>query len=84
MPETSVSTLVLELFLKYEFWRDHHHMISPDYFEKESRKIYDTIVLSHQRYEHDLNLQELEALVISHNPMRRESFYPRCYPANER
>jgi len=44
-------------------------MISPDYFEKESRKIYDTIVLSHQRYEHDLNLQELEALVISHNPM---------------
>lgn len=69
MSETSVSTLVLELFLKYEFWRDHHHMISPDYFEKESRKIYDTISLSHQRYEHDLNLQEIEALVISNNPM---------------
>ena len=67
--ETSVSTLVLELFLRYDFWKDHHHMISPEYFEKESRKIFDTITNSHQKYGHDLNKQEIEALILANNPL---------------
>ena len=67
--ETSVSTLVLELFLRYDFWKDHHHMISPEYFEKESRKIFDTITNSHQKYGHDLNIQEIEALILANNPL---------------
>ena len=37
-PEDSVANMLLELFFNYKFWRDHNHMISEDYFEKESKK----------------------------------------------
>lgn len=64
-----IPALVLELFLKYNFWRDNNHMISKDYFENESRKIYETITNSHEKYGHDLTIAEVEALILSNNPL---------------
>jgi replicative DNA helicase len=63
------TNLLLELFLKYDFWRDHNHMISKDYFEMESRKIYETICFAHEKFEHDLTIPEVEALILSNNPL---------------
>ena len=50
--DVPTSNLLLELFLDYDFWKDHNHMISKDYFENESRKIYDTICLAHEKLAH--------------------------------
>jgi len=46
-PEDSVANMLLELFFNFKFWQDHNHMISEDYFEKESKKIFDVVNMSH-------------------------------------
>ena len=68
-PEDSVANMLLELFLNHNFWRDHNHMISKDYFEKESKKIFDVVNNSHSKYERDLTVAEVEALIFAENPM---------------
>jgi hypothetical protein len=68
-PEDSVANMLLELFLNHNFWRDHNHMISKDYFEKESKKIFDVVNNSHSKYERDLSVAEVEALIFAENPM---------------
>ena len=50
MSEDNVSNILLGLFLNYEFWKDHHYMVSENYFEKESKKIFQTISMSHEKY----------------------------------
>ena len=67
--DVPTSNLLLELFLDYDFWKDHNHMISKDYFENESRKIYDTICLAHEKFAHDLTVAEVEALLLANNPL---------------
>jgi len=68
-PEDSVANMLLELFFNFKFWQDHHHMISEDYFEKESKKIFDVVNISHTKYERDLTVSEVEALIFAENPM---------------
>ena len=68
-PEDSVANMLLELFFNFKFWQDHNHMISEDYFEKESKKIFDVVNMSHTKYERDLTVAEVEALIFAENPM---------------
>ena len=69
MSEGNVSNILLGLFLNYEFWKDHHYMVSENYFEKESKKIFQTISMSHEKYERDLDREEVEALLFANNPL---------------
>ena len=69
MSEGNVSHILLGLFLNYEFWKDHHYMVSENYFEKESKKIFQTISMSHEKYERDLDREEVEALLFANNPL---------------
>ena len=69
MSEDNVSNILLGLFLNYEFWKDHHYMVSDNYFEKESKKIFQVINMSHEKYERDLDRQEVEALLFANNPL---------------
>jgi hypothetical protein len=66
-PEGSVTNMLLELFLNHKFWVDHNHMVNQKYFEKESKKIYDVLTDAHEKYEGDLSVTELEALLWSKN-----------------
>jgi hypothetical protein len=68
-PEGSVTNMLLELFLNHKFWVDHNHMVNQKYFEKESKKIYDVLTEAHEKYEGDLSVTELEALLWAKNPM---------------
>jgi hypothetical protein len=68
-PEGSVTNMLLELFLNHKFWVDHNHMVNQKYFEKESKKIYDVLTDAHEKYEGDLSVTELEALLWAKNPM---------------
>ena len=69
MSEGNVSNILLGLFLNFEFWKDHHYMVSENYFEKESKKIFQTISMSHEKYERDLDREEVEALLFANNPL---------------
>ena len=69
MSEGNVSNILLGLFLNYEFWKDHYYMVSENYFEKESKKIFQTISMSHEKYERDLDREEVEALLFANNPL---------------
>tara|TARA_Y100001963_G_scaffold5524_1_gene7222 strand:- start:107 stop:1369 length:1263 start_codon:yes stop_codon:yes gene_type:complete len=69
MSEDNVSNILLGLFLNYEFWKDHHYMVSDNYFEKESKKIFQVINMSHEKYERDLDREEVEALLFANNPL---------------
>lgn len=65
----NTNNLLLGLVLSYDFWEANRFVISEDYFEAESKKIYKIISDAHEKYQRDLNIQEVQALLFSANPM---------------
>jgi replicative DNA helicase len=65
----NTSNLLLGLFLRHDFWESNHLLMGENYFEAESKKIYGVMSDAHKKYERDLTLPEVEALLWANNPM---------------
>ena len=64
----NTSNLLLGLFLRYDFWEQNNLLLGENYFEEESKKIYQVIEQAHLKYKRDLTIAEVEALLHANNP----------------
>ena len=65
----NTSNLLLGLFLRYDFWEQNNLLLGENYFEEESKKIYQVIEQAHLKYKRDLTIAEVEALLHANNPL---------------
>ena len=65
----NTNSLLLGLFLKYDFWESNHLLIGDQYFQDESKRIYSIISEAHSKYKRDLTINEVEALLMAKNPL---------------
>ena len=56
---------LLGLFLSHKFYEKNRHLISLDFFEHDSKKVWRGIELGHARYGRDLTGAEVEKIVFS-------------------
>ena len=56
---------LLGLFLSQDFYEKNRHLISVDFFENESKKIWKGLELGHERYCRDISASELEQIIFS-------------------
>ena len=52
----NTNSLLLGLFLKYDFWESNHLLIGDQYFQDESKRIYSIISEAHSKYKRDLTI----------------------------
>ena len=57
---------LLGLFLSHNFYEKNKHLISLDFFENESKKIWKGLELGHERYCRDITASELEQTIFNY------------------
>jgi|TARA_R110000824_G_scaffold231031_2_gene418787 archaellum biogenesis ATPase FlaH len=72
--ELPVTTMLLSLLLRHDYWAEQRHLIAPTFFEAESAKIYSALDNAHTRFGRDLSPEDVRQLVYADNPLMTTAY----------
>lgn len=64
---------ILRGLLSREFYIDNKSSLSPKLFEEELKEVFQSISEGHEKYEHDLKINDVQAIWLKNNPVATRS-----------
>ena len=64
---------ILRGLLSREFYVDNKSSLSPKLFEEELKEVFQSISEGHEKYEHDLKINDVQAIWLKNNPVATRS-----------
>lgn len=64
---------ILRGLLSREFYTNNKNSLSPKLFEEELKEVFQSISEGHEKYEHDLKINDIQAIWLKNNPVATRS-----------